>query len=193
MRLPLFPSESGKPVEKKPNILSLIALLQSVGASSSDPLGNNRFSGHSWRRSGLRMFARAQVSLSAICAVSRHKSMAVCAYLDDLHADTLSIAKQVMKASCANAVPKPLNIVAASNAHLDEHAWRDIVSYDAHRFVVNSDPNSLKVHLLINESDTRVRCPVRILDSPWSSLTVYIPHSFSKLQRCGKCFHGHMW
>ncbi len=186
--LPLFPSADGSQVSRIKNIDSLCHCLQSVGCSTRDPMGDTTICGHSFRRTAIRVFARAKIPITDIVAVTRHSLQTVLAYLNDLKPCTLSIAATVKVANMSGRLAVPL--VSASAFVLD---WRKATSYGAHAFVIDSDiaSRSKKVHLVNNAEDTRVRCPVKILESATASKLHTVPQAFTKTQLCSKCFAGH--
>ena len=186
-RLPLFPSADGGQVSRANNIESLRHCLQSVGCTTRNPMGYSTICGHSFRRTAIRMFARAKIPCTDIVAITRQSLRIVLAYLEELKPCTLSIASAVHSANINSRHVVPL--VASTSLVLD---WRKCASYGAQAFVVDANPASRakKVHLLMSSTETRVRCPVRILQTANACTVKAIPQSFTKEHCCSKCFAG---
>ncbi len=170
--LPLFPAADNSPCSKEATVASMIALIDCAGIPLVDGAGNHSFSGHSLKRSCLRMLSDGGCSLPEICAVSRRESKAVLDYLDESKGRASETIPALVHKRLASLNPVQLPVALSSSAGSKATPQQFAQHFEAWSFAINTDPRlSRKVHLVLSDQASSTRCGWKFRESPWCELS----------------------
>ena len=186
--MPLFPDEYGRPVSKVVRIDSLRKLLGFSGVPLVDPMLRQRFTGHSPRRSSLRLMSSLRASIPETMAVTRHTSAVVAEYFEEASAEgTASLAAR------SSHLLSHFGVVPLTEAKLPAllpSQWRSCDHWGIQAFAANGNPTSTRVHAVLPGELCKSKCGFKHSGNPWVSMCKVLPEFWSKPQLCSMCFRG---